>query len=266
MIRSTTLSALAIIISTCGAMAADIPGRMPANAPAPVYAPISTWSGFYTGINAGAAFSNRGSVTELNPVIATDALYNGAGALAAMPRRTAFTGGLQAGYNVQSGQGVFGLEGDFNYLGYKAVGLQGGVDSFGIKKANWLATLRGRAGITYGQTLFYVTAGAAASDLKYRFSDTCNVAPCGGGLASGSASPRWGWTAGAGFEYALNQNWSVKGEYFFVRFRDANFHSVVAGGAPTTINHQANRTDFHIARIGLNYRFGGTAAPVMAKY
>ena len=39
------------------ASAADLPSRK-GPVVAPVYAPVFTWTGFYVGLNAGAAFSN----------------------------------------------------------------------------------------------------------------------------------------------------------------------------------------------------------------
>ncbi|MDP2357761.1 MAG: hypothetical protein Q8M31_17085 [Beijerinckiaceae bacterium] len=54
-------TAAALSLSAATALAADLPVRMPASAPASVYAaPVFTWSGFYVGVNAGWARGGRG--------------------------------------------------------------------------------------------------------------------------------------------------------------------------------------------------------------
>ena len=66
----------------------------------------------------------------------------------------------------------------------------------------------------------------------------------------GSASDtRTGWTAGAGLEYVLTHNWSVKREY---RYVDLAKFSCGAGvcGVPTDVDYRAD-----VARAGVNYKF-----------
>ena len=47
-------SVAALALGVSGALAADIPARGPAIAPAPViFAPAFTWTGFYVGLNGG---------------------------------------------------------------------------------------------------------------------------------------------------------------------------------------------------------------------
>lgn len=48
-----TLSSAFIAAMSVGAVAADLPSRVPAAAPALVIAPAYKWSGFYLGANAG---------------------------------------------------------------------------------------------------------------------------------------------------------------------------------------------------------------------
>ena len=56
-----------------------------------------------------------------------------------------------------------------------------------------------------------------------------------------------GYTLGGGVEWAFAPNWSLKSEYLYVDLGEDSFSTPV--GTYTT------ETDFHTARVGLNYRF-----------
>lgn len=65
-----------------------------------------------------------------------------------------------------------------------------------------------------------------------------------------------GTSLGFGGEYALNKNWSFKGEYLYTKFGSVSAESLVAstndpGG---TLQHSAN-LDNHGVYIGASYRF-----------
>jgi outer membrane immunogenic protein len=83
-------------------------------------------------------------------------------------------------------------------------------------QSNSLVTLRGRLGFAESSVLPYLTGGLALTGfwMPSSFADTV------GGLgAFGSASnsdQRAGWTVGGGLEWAVNDHWTVKGEYLFV--------------------------------------------------
>jgi outer membrane immunogenic protein len=71
-----------------------------------------------------------------------------------------------------------------------------------------------------------------------------------------------GWTAGGGLEYAIWQNISVKAEYLYVNLGKGNPVDVVtvaAGGvpgqAPSSFTAGYSTVDFHVVRMGLNYKF-----------
>ena len=75
------------------------------------------------------------------------------------------------GYNWQQGSFVYGLEGDWSWIGartsYLLPGINGGgADLSSSFDLNWLATLRGRAGLALDATLVYVTGGAAVGHVK----------------------------------------------------------------------------------------------------
>ena len=72
-----------------------------------------------------------------------------------------------------------------------------------------------------------------------------------------------GWTAGGGFEYALTNNWSLKGEYAFAHFGEEDFLFPSAragvrspGSSQITNGRQAlNELALQTMKMGLNYRF-----------
>jgi opacity protein-like surface antigen len=65
----------------------------------------------------------------------------------------------------------------------------------------------------------------------------------------------YGWTVGGGVEYAINRNWTIRGEYLYADYGDL---SVFLPALPTfNTLASASRFDFttHTARVALNYRF-----------
>ncbi|MGP0091062.1 MAG: outer membrane protein [Xanthobacteraceae bacterium] len=172
------------------------------------------------------------------------------------------TSGFEAGYNLQLGKFVFGLEGDIESFRLSGSAVTGPIvypgfapTDFTINSSantSWLATARGRVGYAADNWLFYVTGGAAFTTLNanFSFADTGN----GGGEAVSFSNSKTGYTVGFGVEAGLWGNWTLKTEYLYV-----NFGAVAATG--TFVNVPAQPM-FHsigleadIARVGLNYRF-----------
>jgi outer membrane immunogenic protein len=236
------------------------------------------WSGFYAGANGGAAVADTGNTLSItNAGFFAPAAIAGVEASGTFSNITKvlnngppvdedrpFTVSAQLGYNYQTGNAVYGIEADFNWLHSRA-GLSGG---FGYTTSNspytlsttisadWLATVRGRLGYAMDRSLFYVTGGIAVAAPK--FDQTFISGPVT--MAASSSTVRAGLTAGGGWERALTDNWSVKAEYLFVHFNDlAITGTATFAGTYATFNNTTD-LDLHIARLGLNYRFNGRAA------
>ncbi len=125
---------------------------------------------------------------------------------------------------------------------------------------DWLATVTGRVGYSWGRALYYVKAGAAWTHEE--FSVTCNdgpastrfclvdcFSPAGNLFNTISASDnRTGWTAGFGAEFALTNNWSAKAETNYLGFGTRGL--TLSDG--TFVNSKLN---FWESKIGVNYRF-----------
>ena len=168
------LGAVALIAAgwTVSAQAADLPYGSPA--PYTVNQPLNafSWAGPYLGGNLGYGW---GSVDN-NPT-----------------KPSGFAGGVQAGYNWQSGRLVFGIEGDLQATGAD--------DTFAPWKFSnpWFGTVRGRVGYAFNNVLIYGTGGLAFGELR---GDTF-------GLSESHTTA--GWTAGVGAEFGLAQNWTRQG-------------------------------------------------------
>jgi outer membrane immunogenic protein len=215
----TGFAIAATLIATMAAQAADLP-RPSYKAPeysAPAYA---NWSGFYVGINAAYGFG-----TSLWDFPAIDTSPKGG------------LVGVTLGYNYQTGVWLWGIEGDIDYSF-----MTGSATCFGAgtceTKDTWLGTARARIGYAgWNNWLPYITGGGAFGDIKAS-------APAGG-----ASKTSIGYAFGAGLEYALWTNWSIKGEYLYVDL--GKFDCGAACGAATdNVSFKTN-----LIRLGLNYRF-----------
>jgi outer membrane immunogenic protein len=243
------------------ASAADMTPRTYTKAPI-IAEPGYNWTGFYVGVNAGGVWSQTDFVYDPNPI---GFPASAPGLIAAGTQRYnhgGFSGGGQAGYNWQAGLFVFGMEADVQYTDTKGTALQPvflGTTLTESYKSDWLATFRGRVGITSGPVLFYATGGLALADVHYfdsvAFPGTFNTAS--------SSETRTGYAAGGGVEWAVNQHWSVKGEFLYVDLGKTNYTSLNTSNlSSATILHE-HRLHEEVARVGLNYKWGG---PIVAKY
>ena len=281
MIKQTVLRIAAIAMMTTSATAADL---VRANR----FSPATTaynWTGFYLGANAGY-LDARGGDAVATPASANLGLVGAAGYLAAqntalnnraIPRDQAFVGGLQAGYNVQFGAIVVGLETDIQWAGgeSRSVGVAqpvpGGTITGSVvtsQRYDYFGTVRGRLGYAVlDNLLVYGTGGLAygrhITSAAYAF-DRFNVFIPAARADFGTSSTRTGWALSAGFEYGFARDWAVKAEglYFDMGTSTAagTFTSLGNNGAAvfTTSNVQtAVKSQGVIARLGVNYKFGG---------
>lgn len=193
--------------------AADMP-RPAYKAPAYV-APLYNWTGFYAGLNAGYGWSGSDS---------------------------GFVGGGQIGYNWQAVGSplVLGLEADLQGTSIKSTTNYGGGVT-GEAKIPAFGTVRGRIGYAWDRALLYATGGWAYTSTKFTLSGP-------GGSVSDS---KWGsgYTLGGGLEYGLSGNWSVKGEYLYVRVPG---NTLTLLGTPVAFNSY----NFSVVRAGVNYQIG----------
>jgi outer membrane immunogenic protein len=266
-------------LGATGAYAADLSPRTYTKAPAMV-ASVYDWTGFYVGLNAGGAW-NESNVTTATAFAPFPFGYFAATSVPAIGtvgnqniNRSGFTGGATAGYNWQVGGAVLGVETDFNYFGIRGSSTGTALypccapSTFTVNSSestDWLWTLRGRAGfLATPALLLYGTGGLAVANVKasYLFTDTFGPAT----ESAAISTTRYGWTAGAGAEYALMNGWSIKAEYLYVDLGRASTTSTnLVTPTPFPANVFTHTVDLrsNIGRVGINYKFGG---PVVAKY
>ena len=217
--------------------------------------PECDWSGFYIGINGGAA-TWQGKFTDLD-------YFEGFGTTEL--EDTTFTVGGQMGYNWQNGAFVWGLEVDADYLDAEAhrhtsFGNTSISDEWHDNgQLDFLGTLRGRAGIAVQNALVYVTAGGAYAhgewDSKFLDFPEGNINDA---FWTGD-DWRWGWTAGVGAEYMFNCNWSARMEVLYTNLQDDTEHPSFLGpnrSSDDDLFRQNFDDEIWSVRVGLNYKFG----------
>ena len=285
MMKTVLMSAIALGAMAVAATAADMPARGPAVAPAPYLAPVFTWTGFYLGVNAGAAWHGNDNCPGFyDYTSSTGVIGNRVSAFAPACNSddTAFTAGFQGGFNWQRGAVVFGLEGDVNWIGndnkhgFGAYGYNGKYYTLDASpRSTMLGSLRGRLGWSFDRALLYMTGGAAFRNSTNGDSISVYSAATGGTLlttyATYSDRNNVGWSLGGGLEWAFTNNVSLKIEYLHSQFDRGNNLFVTS---TSSYNGYAFRNDngtdsIDVVRFGINYRFGGPTpapAPVLARY
>jgi outer membrane immunogenic protein len=213
------------VLTAASATAADLPRRSLPVPRAPVYVPFFTWNGFYLGLNGGYGFGDSRWTETVTGISTGDFNVDG------------FVIGGTVGYNLQFGSWVFGLEGDIAWSDIK--GSTTTNCPLGCETKNsWLGTARGRFGYAFDRFLPYLTAGGAFGDIQANATGF-----------SGTKKTQFGWTAGAGLEYAFLHNWTAKIEYLYVDLGTVQC-SIADCGVSIDTTFKAS-----LIRGGVNYKF-----------
>ncbi|MER8928118.1 outer membrane protein [Mesorhizobium sp. M0859] len=216
--KKVFLSAAFLAAALTPAIAADV-----------VELPVAStynWTGLYLGAHVGGGSSK----VDWEYTVGGTADHDGSGAL----------GGVQAGYNFQSGNIVYGIEADIS-----AAHIDGGTacpnPTFSCDSdVKMLGSLRGRIGYAMDRLLIYGTGGLGFGRVEISTSG-----PIG---TNGTSKTRAGWTLGAGLEYAFTDHWSLKGEYKYFDLGKGDYT------VDTGLNVEA-KVRIHTGVIGLNYKF-----------
>jgi outer membrane immunogenic protein len=246
-----------VVLVVQAASAADL--SHPPAYKAPITAPVYNWTGLYVGGNVGFGWGKESDDYGLDglPIGSDSSVFSG------------IIGGFQAGYNLQSGNWVLGLETDIQgsgQMGSHTSTLGCGAAPCGLltqtftDKLPWFGTLRARVGFTPANGwLLYSTGGLAYGELKEN----------GTAFASGATptavpftflDTKLGWALGVGVEAALTGDWTWKLEYLYLKPDDVS-QTVSMPGVTFTANGHAYD---NLVRAGLNYRFGWDG-PVIGK-
>jgi len=268
--------ALAAAVSLAGVGAASAADMAVKARPMPV--PVYSWTGCYIGISAGAkgvqtrdtayypAFANA-PVSSLNLGELEDITWIGGG---------------QVGCNYQTGNWVFGIEGDAHAQKWAVSSTLAGPvfppffafgDTFELR-SDWQASARGRVGYAVDRSLFYVTGGAAFTEVRSYTSWAASPAPLArAAVIATDDRTLTGWTIGAGVEWAATNNITLGlegrySDYGTQRFNAGRVTTVVGGvvAAPGTYvqdTYRNVRIETGEVMAKVNYKFGG---PVVARY
>jgi outer membrane immunogenic protein len=257
----------------------DMVVKAPPSPAAPV-APVINWTSFYVGGNLGGVGEQTiGTSDFLDP--------RSIGNFAPNPQNNSFSamkflGGVQIGAMWQfAPTWVIGVEADRVWFdtGYTfcrqtstdslpCVDLSRGFETIS-SKTDWLATVRGRLGVPFGNWLFYGTGGAAWGRVNTTLTLSCLVGGLFGGCGEASHKPvfasstnsttKAGWVAGLGVEWMLAGNWSVRAEWLHIDLGSINDSLPTTGsirGTPSTETAVWSRTErFEEFRGGLSYLF-----------
>jgi len=263
-------TAIAVVMAAGSAGAADL-SRPVYKAPPPI--PVFSWTGWYVGVHVGGAWGTKewsdpitfdGFATTTSP----DTTLNNYGV-------NGFLGGLQIGYNYQSGPWVWGVEAQASWAG-----IRGRDPCFffgkGTCKTNVdaLGSFAVRFGGTIGRAMLYVKGGLAWAYERHAI-DTLFF----GGKGSGDTATvtaetkhwRWGGMLGTGVEFAFTNSISGKLEYNYMDFgtRSYAFGPVSSPfgdpGEGESLDVKI-RQNIHLVKVGLNFRWDVGKAPVVARY
>jgi outer membrane immunogenic protein len=239
--KSTLLGSAACLLSTVCALGADM--AVPIAVPSAL--PPFTWTGCYAGGQAGGGFGQKN-------------LNDSAGIVSAI------SGFTSANQNV-SGYMLGGQIGcDYQFAPTWVIGIEGAATGGNIHgstavatpallgdSANYRATtdlltsITGRVGYAWNNWLLYAKGGAAWASDRYSISDVLAAYDFEG------AENRFGWTAGAGVEWAFSDIWSVRLEYDYYGFgtRTVNFIDNVSA----TVGPLDIKQDIQVVKIGVNF-------------
>jgi opacity protein-like surface antigen len=195
----------------------------------PVAVPPYNWSGFYLGANFGGAWSNS------LPTIA---------GVPWDPGSSRFIGGIAAGYNLQAGPLLIGIEGDFDWTSFGRATVPV-TTALGLVQASateqWISTLAARFGLASDRWLIFgkVGGGWVHGTAALNFPN---------GTSWNGSNTRGGWLWGAGIEYGFKSHWTIKIEYDYLALQSWT--------TPTVPLATLGR-DVQMIKAGVNYKFEG---------
>jgi outer membrane immunogenic protein len=249
--------------------------------------PYLAWTGFYVGINGGFAWGNSSVPFTANDPAALAGTCGGGGApkgqcISAVDfRRDGAVAGGQFGFNWQvNSHWLVGAEADYQWSNLDGsvsssfrLGNVGATNMVASQTVESFGTIRARAGVVLAPPLLlYGTGGLAFGQVRENlsvpavatkgltaggFSYACTI---GTACFAGSASQTlFGWSAGAGAEYAITSNLIFRTELLYVHLASptvtATATAVAAGTTPASIAAGFSPVYFAVMRAGLNYRF-----------
>ena len=202
------------------------------------------WEGAYVGLHAGYGWGDV-SVKDTTGGVAPGPFdYTAKG----------FLGGATAGYNLQAGIAVVGIEGDIGYLRLKGSGIIPSSDPAQHQDitldGGLYGDITGRLGFVLGNALIYGKGGLALYDGEALQKTTKP------GFVSHGTDTFTGWTAGGGIEFALSPHTTLKAEYLHFDFGHQGGDQTSVTDVPIGFVYK-NTTSVTAdsVKLGINYKF-----------
>jgi len=266
------------------ALAADMPVKARPAPPPAVYSWTGCYGGGFVGYGWGKS-QHRAPQENLflfqNPAeLDVDTHRHFVGDITPSFDMNGALGGFNVGCQYQFGWWLIGVEGDWaatnkdgqafnNVLGFAFPNPPGVplLRSFVSQTTErWMSTARLRLGWAADKWLFFITGGAAWSGVDVTVWD-----PFAPATTAHHKRTLTGWTAGAGWEYALGYGWSWKSEFLYIDYGWTRFFDpadACSPGCDAFLHPREVSLKNYVFRTGLNWRFDWGKAPVavMAKY
>ncbi len=260
------------------------------SAPPPLISPF-TWTGWYFGLNIGYHFNNTNDIDTASTNTFAFPGAPGPGLATAVTTLSNFSapggkngviGGIQGGYNWQLAERwLVGIEADNDGVSKK--GTSGAVATVPIagtantlrqsdsvsSSIDYLGTVRARLGYLFTPTLLlYGTGGLAyggvnaETGITQTIRGTTTISPTSWSGTGKYADTRFGWAAGAGFEWMFLPRWTTRVEYLHYDLGTASYNvnplvSKAPVATPFTVNTVRSTASFSgdIIRTGVSYKF-----------
>jgi outer membrane immunogenic protein len=279
--KKVLLGGVALI--TLGFVGAAVAADMPLKAPPPVV--VNTWTGFYIGADMGGVNgSNEGKSFSQSPGFGAGGGVTYDPVALGNSNHWAAIGGVYAGYNwAVTPSWVVGVEGDFSPTGLGTTVVDSTLTSGGVPvpgagcttagaggaptcngvmmsdHLNWVATVRGRLGYTWGSMMLYGTGGGAFASQEHSGQVVPMFANVGS-IAFSQNTTNTGWVGGGGIELMATANWLVRVEYLHYAFGSGATFSAAcvkcaAGAFSGPGNFSWGSSSYDSVRAGLAYKF-----------
>jgi outer membrane immunogenic protein len=213
---------------------------------------VYDWTGFYIGGHLGAANAQ-------NELIYDDPANFFFGPERFASSHTSFAGGGHVGLQKQWSWIVLGAEAAWTFMEQpEHVRPIVGPDLTLTSRSHSILAVTGKLGWAWDNILAYFKGGYATTEIDYRTSVTST-----GVVLSTSSEREHGWTAGAGFEWAVWQHLVFGVEYNYTKF-NADRNQFPAGVPPPGTQVDDGGIDIQSVMARLSFKFGGGRPEPMA--
>jgi outer membrane immunogenic protein len=228
-----------------------------------VPAAVFSWTGFYVGGNLGYGWAASGGVPIDPATPAANNFFNMLGTPGSLDQSSkGLVGGGQAGFNLQYGTWVVGIEALVDATNMQSSAAQNAAGagmaamlSSGTR-IDWDDAVLLRLGFTPAPNfLIAAIGGVAFGNISDNAAVVCVIKCTLNGFSNGPSNIHAGWTLGAEIDYALTSNIIAGVRYRYVDLGTQSF-LVTAGGAPASATFNASDSARWNEIVGtINFKF-----------